>query len=87
MTTHLSQLGLASLRLDVRLTQGGEPTFVAVDDRDGAEWNAEAMGPTKRILSASLLDKLRAEYAPYGLRHYGQGKWYRDWEINILPVS
>jgi len=76
-------------RLDVRLTQGGEPTFVAVDDRDGAEWNTEAMGPTKRILSASLLDKLRAEYAPYGLRHYGQGKWYPGeqlprWSLNIF---
>lgn len=76
-------------RLDVRLTQGGEPTFVAVDDRDGAEWNTEAMGPTKRILSAALLDKLRAEYAPFGLRHYGQGKWYPGeqlprWSLNIF---
>ena len=76
-------------RLDVRLTQGGEPTFVSVDDRDGAEWNTEAMGPTKRLLSASLLDKLRAEYAPYGLRHYGQGKWYPGeqlprWSLNIF---
>jgi uncharacterized protein (DUF2126 family) len=76
-------------RLDVRLTQGGEPTFVSVDDRDGAEWNTDAMGPTKRILSASLLDKLRAEYAPYGLRHYGQGKWYPGeqlprWSLNIF---
>lgn len=77
------------LRLDVRLTQGGEPTFVSVDDRDGAEWNTEAMGPTKRILGASLLDKLRHEYAPHGLRHYGQGKWYPGeqlprWSLNIF---
>ena len=75
--------------LDVRLTQGGEPTFVSVDDRDGAEWNTEAMGPTKRILSASLLDKLRTEYAPFGLRHYGQGKWYPGeqlprWSLNVF---
>ena len=76
-------------RLDVRLTQGGEPTFVSVDDRDGAEWNTEAMGPSKRILGASLLDKLRHEYAPHGLRHYGQGKWYPGeqlprWSLNIF---
>jgi uncharacterized protein (DUF2126 family) len=61
---------------DVRLTQGGEPTFVSVDDRDGAEWNTEAMGPDKRRLAAQLLDKLKARYAPQGLLHYGQGKWY-----------
>ena len=83
------QVDLDLQHLDVRLTQGGEPTFVSVDDRDGAEWNTEAMGPTKRILSASLLDKLRAEYAPSGLRHYGQGKWYPGeqlprWSLNIF---
>ena len=61
---------------DVRLTQGGEPTFVSVDDRDGAEWNTEAMGPTKRLLSAELMDKLRRKYGAAGLLHYGQGKWY-----------
>jgi uncharacterized protein (DUF2126 family) len=61
---------------DVRLTQGGEPTFVSVDDRDGAEWNTDALGPAKRRLAAELLDKLKARYAPDGLLHYGQGKWY-----------
>jgi uncharacterized protein (DUF2126 family) len=61
---------------DVRLTMGGEPTFVSVDDREGAEWNTDAVGPTKRGLGASLLDRLKARYAPQGLKHYGQGKWY-----------
>ena len=42
---------------DVRLTMGGEPTFVSIDDRDGAEWNTEAMGPTKRLLGAELLKR------------------------------
>jgi uncharacterized protein (DUF2126 family) len=61
---------------DVRLTMGGEPTFVSVDDRDGAEWSSEALGPTKRLLAADLLKRLRDRYAPNGLLHFGQGKWY-----------
>ncbi|CAM5795940.1 transglutaminase family protein [Rhizobacter fulvus] len=74
---------------DVRLTQGGEPTFVSVDDREGAEWNTEAMGPTKRLLSADLMDKLRAKYGDGGLLHYGQGKWYPGeqlprWSLNLF---
>ncbi|HUN70589.1 MAG TPA: transglutaminase family protein, partial [Burkholderiales bacterium] len=61
---------------DVRLTMGGEPTFVSVDDPDGAEWNTEAIGPSKRKLGLRLLEKLKARYAPKGLLHHGQGKWY-----------
>ena len=61
---------------DVRLTMGGEPTFVSIDDPDGVEWNTDALGPTKRKLAASLLAKLKGKYAPQGFLHYGQGKWY-----------
>jgi len=76
-------------RNDVRLTQGGEPTFVSVDDRDGAEWNTDAMGPTKRLLSADLMDRLFAKYGQGGLLHYGQGKWYPGeqlprWSLNLF---
>ena len=61
---------------DVRLTMGGEPTFVSIDDREGDEWNTAALGPRKRRLAATLLRRLKAHVAPGGLLHYGQGKWY-----------
>ncbi len=61
---------------DVRLTMGGEPTFVSIDDMEGEEWNTAALGPTKKRLSGELLLRLRDEFAPGGLLHYGQGKWY-----------
>jgi uncharacterized protein (DUF2126 family)/transglutaminase-like putative cysteine protease len=61
---------------DVRLTMGGEPTFVSVDDPDGPEWNFTAVSPKKRQLSGELIKRLRTKFAPGSLLHYGQGKWY-----------
>src|SRR5262245_65439648 len=49
---------------DVRLTMGGEPTFVSVDDPDGPEWNTAALGPDKRRLAIELYDRLKKKYAP-----------------------
>ena len=60
---------------DVRLTQGGEPTFVSIDDMDGAQWNTEAHGSEKRALAGQLMHRLKNHFAPGGMLHYGQGKW------------
>ncbi len=61
---------------DVRLTMGGEPTFVSVDDVDAPEWSTAALGGKKRVLSGELINRLRRIFAPGGFLHYGQGKWY-----------
>nr|MBP8139523.1 transglutaminase family protein [Burkholderiales bacterium] len=63
-------------RQDVRLTQGGEPTFVSVDDMDGPEWNTTAHSPAKRKLAEALARRLMRRLAPGGFLHDGQGKWY-----------
>jgi uncharacterized protein (DUF2126 family) len=72
---------------DVRLTMGGEPTFVSVDDRDGAEWNTEAMGPNKRRLGSVLLKQLKEKFAKTGLLHFGQGKWYPGEQLPRWSLS
>ena len=72
---------------DVRLTMGGEPTFVSIDDPDGEEWNTSALGPDKKRLASDLFHRLRRHYGKHGLVHFGQGKWYPGeqlprWSLN-----
>jgi uncharacterized protein (DUF2126 family) len=74
---------------DVRLTMGGEPTFIASDDLDAEEWNTAALGPNKRRFATELYHRLRERYAPKGLVHFGQAKWYPGeplprWALNLF---
>mgnify|MGYP000246123060 CR=1 FL=1 len=82
---------------DVRLTMGGEPTFVSIDDMDGEEWTTAAFGVNKKRMASELLVRLRDRFAPGGLLHFGQGKWYPGeqlprwtygcyWRADGLPV-
>ena len=74
---------------DVRLTLGGEPTFVSIDDMESPQWNDAALGTRKRELAGDLLLRLWRRFAPGGLLHYGQGKWYPGepvprWSLNCF---
>ncbi|MEO8038618.1 MAG: transglutaminase family protein [Betaproteobacteria bacterium] len=74
---------------DVRLTMGGEPTFVSVDDVEGLEWNYAALGEDKRALAGKLLLQLKDRFGSGGMLYHGQGKWYPGeplprWALGIL---
>ena len=74
---------------DVRLTMGGEPTFVSIDDFESPEWTIAADGPDKRHAAEALLERLLRHYAPGGLVHHGVGKWYPGealprWALSIF---
>ncbi|MYF99766.1 transglutaminase family protein [Candidatus Poribacteria bacterium] len=64
------------VRDDIRLTMGGEPTFVSIDNSDSPEWDTEADSQEKRKLAADLLIRLRDTFGPGGVLYHGQGKWY-----------
>lgn len=61
---------------DVRMTMGGEPTFVSIDDMESEQWNTDADGKLKRERANDLFVRLHSEFTKGGLLHYGQGKWY-----------
>jgi uncharacterized protein (DUF2126 family)/transglutaminase-like putative cysteine protease len=73
---------------DVRLTVGGEPTFVSIDDQVAPEWTTDADGPHKRERASVLADRLKRIWAPQGLVQRSQGKWYPGeplprWQIGL----
>jgi uncharacterized protein (DUF2126 family) len=73
---------------DVRLTMGGEPTFVAVDEMDEPEWTTQAVGGRKHELAIALTERLTARFASGALVQHGQGKWYPGealprWQIGV----
>ncbi len=66
---------------DVRLTMGGEPTFVSIDNIEGAEWSIAALGADKRRLAGELFQRMQKQFAAGALLHHGQGKWYPGEEL------
>jgi uncharacterized protein (DUF2126 family) len=82
---------------DVRLTMGGEPTFVGIDEPESPQWNIDALGPMKRTRGLALIQCLREKVAPGAVLHHGQGKWYPgeplprwalscSWRVDRVPV-
>jgi uncharacterized protein (DUF2126 family) len=82
---------------DVRMTMGGEPTFVGIDEPESPQWNIDALGPMKRTRGLALIRCLREKVAPGAVLHYGQGKWYPgeplprwalscSWRLDRVPV-
>ena len=61
---------------DVRLTCGGEPTYVSIDDFDGDEWNTLALGADKRLRAGVLARRLLDSLGSGGVLLEQQGKWY-----------
>jgi uncharacterized protein (DUF2126 family)/transglutaminase-like putative cysteine protease len=72
---------------DVRLTMGGEPTYVGIDEAESAQWNIDALGDDKRNRGLALMQALREKLAPGGLLHYGQGKWYPGEQLPRWALS
>jgi uncharacterized protein (DUF2126 family)/transglutaminase-like putative cysteine protease len=82
-----ARVDAALARNHVRLTMGGEPTFVAVDDRDAPEWNTDAIGSTKRAFAGRLLRKLAPMWAPGAALQQTLGKHYPGEQLPRWALS
>ena len=82
---------------DIRLTMGGEPTFVSATDFDAEEWTTDALGPTKQRIASQLLRRLQPLWAPgaalqnvFGKHYPGEQlpRWalYAHWRADGVPV-
>lgn len=72
----------------VRLTLGGEPTYIPIDPQ-GLEWSVTALGPTKLRYAYALTDALIEQSLPNAVAIYSPGKFYPGevnprWAINLV---
>ncbi|HSI11844.1 MAG TPA: transglutaminase family protein [Chthoniobacter sp.] len=73
---------------NIRLTLGGEPTYVPIDPH-GPEWTVTALGPTKLRYAYALKDALVQQSLPKAVAIYSPGKFYPGevnprWAINLV---
>ena len=72
----------------VKLTLGGEPTYVP-EKPEGAEWIVAAVGPTKLRYAYELAGRLVADFMPGAVTIFSPGKRYPGevnprWVVNLL---